>query len=941
MNSTTPIGETTLPQEVSESNETGEITGQGAVGDTKAPTLSVLGDVSILRILCNEARATQEQVVATVGLLEDDNTVPFIARYRKEVTGNLDEVQIRTIDEKRRYYSDLLARRQTIIHNIESQGHLTPELRTALENCLDRTRLEDLYLPYRPKRRTRALVAVEKGLEPFARLLYEQRPGETTASVHAKADTYISEERGLTTRDEVYAGAQDIVAEWIAEDAELRQILRDLMFSEGEVRSRLRAPRNNSEAPSESVSETVHPQPTIEITSGEEATPAAPPAPLDERARSRQARAAQKAKEREEALARYRIYHDFHESVRTIPSHRILAIRRAAREEILSYSIEVDGEKALALLRPHVVMDLASPYASYVEAALQDGYNRLMKPSIESEVKQALRKQADTEAIRVFTENLENLLMTPPAGSLVVMGIDPGFRTGCKVAVVDTTGHLLDHATIYPTEPRNDEKGAEKVLNNLIDRHGVGAIAIGNGTASRETHSFVRRMLGRRATPGVFCMVVNESGASVYSASDIAREEFPDLDVTVRGAISIARRLQDPLAELVKIDPRSLGVGQYQHDIDQKRLRQALYDTVESCVNRVGVDLNTASAALLRYVAGINEKVAEAIVERRKNDGVYRTRQDIMQVSGVGPKTFEQAAGFLRIRDGAMPLDNTAVHPESYSLVEKLASFLGSDIERLIHSPEKLGSLDRTRFLQESGPVGKFTLDDILEELARPGRDPREKFVVPEFRDDVQSLDDLKPGMELEGTVTNVANFGAFVDVGVHQDGLVHVSELSHRFVQDPREIVRVGDIVKVRVLSVDHERKRIALSMKALTAPPAGQQPRPPVERRPQHDTPRPSREWTPRPAGERPQREHTPRGPRPAVAVNQNTTVVSEEGSNYVPGAWKGSATSTAPTPTRSRKPKATSAPKPEAATASTQQSSEVSDRIKALQERFNRNR
>jgi uncharacterized protein len=893
----------------------------------------ITGEAEILRLLSQEVKASIEQVRATLTLLEDGSTVPFIARYRKEVTGNLNEVQIRTLEERRRYFGDLLARRNTILTTIESQGHLTPELRSAIETCLDRTRLEDLYLPYRPKRRTRAMVAIEKGLEPLARLVYQQGGQHTAASLHEAADQLISEEKGLANRDEVMAGVRDVIAEWIAEDAELRQLVRDLMFREGEVRSKVRAPRNAEAAPN-----------------GEGATPEEKPV-TDEKARARAARAAQKAREREEALARYRIYHDFHESVRTIPSHRIMAIRRAAREEILTYSIEVDSERSLSLLRPHLVVDAQSVYAPHIDAALVDAYNRLMKPSIETEVKQALRKQADNEAIRVFTENLENLLMTPPAGSLVVMGLDPGFRTGCKVAVVDTTGKLLDHATIYPTEPRNDEKGSEKVLNNLIDRYGVGAVAIGNGTASRETHSFVRRMIAKRNNnTGLFAIVVNEAGASVYSASDEARAEFPDLDVTVRGAISIARRLQDPLAELVKIDPRSLGVGQYQHDIDQKRLRQALHDTVESCVNRVGVDLNTASVALLRYVSGINERMAGGIVKRRDDDGPFRMRSDVLQIAGVGPKTFEQAAGFLRIRDGAVPLDNTGVHPESYAVVDRIAASLGIDTELLIHTPDKLANVNREEIMNETG-VGGYTLADILDELSKPGRDPREKFVVPEFREDVHKLEDLNPGMELEGTVTNVANFGAFVDIGVHQDGLVHVSELSHRFVQDPREVVRVGDIVKVRVLSVDQERKRIALSMKAVgsTETPAERPPR-----REGFSGPRPPRTFER--GGERSERfERNDRGPRNEERGERRTfsgptpspaSAQVEPPSTYVPGSWKRS--TTAPqTPSggggakaRAKGAKPSAQPKTDKmGGASTPD--EVAEQIRQLQERFNRNR
>ncbi|MBM3463361.1 MAG: RNA-binding transcriptional accessory protein, partial [Armatimonadetes bacterium] len=734
---------------------------------------------TIVQLLTEEAKAQRDNVRATLKLLEDEGAVPFVARYRKEITGNLSEAQIRVIDERRRFYSDLLHRRETIINTIGGQGLLTPELRASIEETLDRTRLEDIYLPYRPKRRTRAALAMEKGVEPLARAIYQQNEHQTIESLWAAADTYVSEERGVANRDEVLAAAQDIIAEWIADDAELRQAIRDLMVSEGAVRAQLKPPR--AQASTEGAGEESVPDPRNAARAAQKAE-----------------RSAQKAREREEAIARYRSYHGFRESVRAIPSHRILAIRRGAREEILTYGIEADHEKAIGLLRPHVVVEARTASGQVVEAALQDAYQRLMKPSIENEVKQMLRRKADGEAIRVFSENLESLLMAPPAGALVVLGIVPGFRTGCKVAVVDTTGTLLDHATIYPVDPRSDEKGSEKILVNLIERHRVGAIAIGNGTASRETHSFVRRLISRRGTPNIFSMVVNEAGASVYAASEEGREEFPDLDVTVRAAVSIARRLQDPLAELVKIDPRSLGIGQYQHDIDQKRLRQSLHDTVESAVNHVSVDLNSGSVALLRYVAGLDQALAEAIVKRREEVGAFRTREDLLTVSGITPRKFEQAAGFVRVRDGENALDTAGVHPESYGVVDTLAATVGTDVPTLLNNPDRLGAVDRPAFAAHNG-VGVHTLADVLHELAHPNRDPREKFVIPEFREDVQKIDDLQVGMELEGTVTNVANFGAFVDIGVHQDGLVHVSELSTRFVQDPREVAKVGDIVKVR----------------------------------------------------------------------------------------------------------------------------------------------
>jgi uncharacterized protein len=496
----------------------------------------------------------------------------------------------------------------------------------------------------------------------------------------------------------------------------------------------------------------------------------------------------------------------------------MLAIRRGAKEGVLAFEIELEREKPIASLRGQV---LKSPgeWSPHLEAAIEDSYDRLLNPSIQTEVRLELKDRSDEEAIKVFRENLENLLLSPPAGMLSVLAIDPGIRTGCKVAVVDDTGKFLENAVIYPFEPRNDLSGAIKTLASLISRHNVQAIAIGNGTASRETAALVQDFLRQANLTKIFSVTVSESGASVYSASEIARQEFPDLDLTVRGAISIARRLQDPLSELVKVDPKSIGVGQYQHDVDQRRLKQSLEATVESCVNRVGVDLNTASWALLRYVAGITERTALKIVEYRNEHGRFRSRVELRAVPGFGPKTFEQAAGFLRIRGGDHPLDITAVHPESYGVVEKIAASLGVTVHDLIAKPELIEKVKLEGFTTES--VGMYTLGDIREELRKPGRDPRDKFVAPKWRDDVKELADLKPGMTLEGVVTNVTRFGAFVDVGVHQDGLVHVSELSNRFVKDASEIVKVGQIVKVQVLNADTKAKRIALSMKALAAPP------------------------------------------------------------------------------------------------------------------------
>jgi len=533
----------------------------------------------------------------------------------------------------------------------------------------------------------------------------------------------------------------------------------------------------------------------------------------------------------------------------------MLAIRRGSRENILSYAIETDGEKFVAGLRTQIIKDPASQFAPFLEVAVRDSYERLLAPSLQNEVRAMLRERSEEAAIRVFEENLRSLLLSAPAGPIGIVGLDPGLRTGCKVAVVDETGKFIENQTIYPTEPKKDIEGAEKVLLDLVQKHNARGIVIGNGTGSRETESFVRDMVHKNGL-SVFVVMVNEAGASVYSASTRAREEFPDLDVTVRGAISIARRLQDPLAELVKIEPKSIGVGQYQHDVDQKKLRGSLGATVESCVNRVGVDLNTASADLLKYVSGINEKLATNIIARRTDNGVFRSRKQLIEIDGFGEKTFEQAAGFLRIKDGDNPLDRTAVHPESYPIVERMAASIGVPVGDLIENRQRIQSVDFRAFEAE---VGKFTITDIREELLKPGRDPRDQFVVAKFRDDVKELGDLKDGMELEGAVTNVTNFGAFVDLGVHQDGLVHISELSHKYIQDAREAVKVGDIVKVKVIGIDPKMKRISLSIKAL-------QPKPQRPARPQPPKPKVQEKKATVPAAARaPQKLNKP--PRPVV--------------------------------------------------------------------------
>ena len=715
--------------------------------------------VPVLIHIAKLLNVSLKSLTAVMELLDEGATVPFIARYRKDATGNLDEVQIRDIQEKLEYFRELEERRETVLESIESQGKLTPELKAKIEAVLEKNELEDLYLPYKPKRRTKASIARDKGLEPLGQFLWAQS-GEP---LEAYAATFVDAQKDVASVAEALEGARHIVSEMVSENAQYRKSVRAMMMADGVVSSR-----------------------AIEGA--------------------------------EDPEGKFKMYAEYSEPAAKIPSHRMLAIRRGAKEGVLTFEIELPREKPLAYLYAQVIHSQGE-CARHLAEAVEDAYDRLLNPSIQTEVRLELKDRSDDEAIKVFRENLGNLLLAPPAGMLGVLAIDPGIRTGCKIAVVDDTGKFLEHAVIYPFEPKNDLAGSVKTLASLVARYNVRAIAIGNGTASRETAALVQDFLRQAKLPTVFSVTVSESGASVYSASDIARQEFPDLDLTVRGAISIARRLQDPLSELVKVDPKSIGVGQYQHDVDQRRLKQSLEDTVESCVNRVGVDLNTASWALLRNVAGINERTAQKIVEYRNEHGAFRSRVQLMAVPGFGPKTFEQAAGFLRIRGGENPLDMTAVHPESYAVVEKIAASLGVAVPELIAKPELVEMVKLEVFQTES--VGMYTLGDIREELRKPGRDPREKFVAPQWREDVKELADLKPGMQLEGMVTNVTRFGAFIDIGVHQDGLVHVSELAHRFIKDPSEFVKVGQIVKVTVLTVDPKAKRIGLSMKA-SAPPA-----------------------------------------------------------------------------------------------------------------------
>jgi protein Tex len=700
--------------------------------------------------IATELTITARQVQAALALFEEGATVPFVARYRKEATGGLDEVQLRDVDDRSTYLEELESRRAAILSSIQEQGKLDDALRGRILAADTKQVLEDLYLPYKPKRRTRATIARERGLEPLADLIWEGTA--TDAQVEAVAPEYVNAEREVASADEALRGARDILAERTAEDAEIRALTRDLTRRTGTV-------------------------------------------------------AAQGRSGVDRASSKFSDYFDFSQKLTDLPSHRILALRRGEAEEEISWSIEAPADEALARIEGRITIGRAA--VGQLRRVAEDAYKRLLAPSIEIELRLELKQRADEDAITIFGSNLEQLLLGAPAGGRAVLGLDPGFRTGVKVAAVSRTGALLETAAIY----LHQEDRFTATVRALVSRHGVELIAIGNGTASRETDALVRRIVGTLDEPRPQVIIVNEAGASVYSASDVAREEFPDLDVSLRGAPSIARRLQDPLAELVKIDPRSIGVGQYQHDVSQARLKKRLDDVVESCVNRVGVEVNTASAPLLSYVAGVGPTLARNIVELRDSRGGFRSRKELLQVPRLGAKAFEQAAGFLRVGGGEHPLDATAVHPERYALVERMAADAGLAVGQLVANAAVLDGIELRRYVSED--VGLPTLTDILEELRRPGRDPRDRFEPPAFRDDVRELKDLLPGMQLEGVVTNLVAFGAFVDIGVHQDGLVHVSQLADRFVKDPAEVVKVGQKVRVTVLAVDAPRNRIGLSMK------------------------------------------------------------------------------------------------------------------------------
>ncbi|NLX96075.1 MAG: RNA-binding transcriptional accessory protein [Rhodopirellula sp.] len=694
------------------------------------------------------------QVAPAAQLLAEGNTIPFIARYRKERTGGLDEAALRAIDDAVDYFRELADRKGTILKTIAEQGKLDDALRKRIVACRDKKELEEIYLPYKPKRRTRATIARQRGLEPLADVLRRQvNPGGSREDV---LRPYIDPAQDVPDGETALRGACDILAEEWADDAEIRAVAREAM-NRGMLVTKVR--KDWAGKPS-----------------------------------------------------KFDMYYDHREPLARVPSHRYLAMRRGETEEVLRVGVDFEDEAVVRRLTGRLVTNPSFLFRRELSETVSDCCERLLFPSIEAALLAERKEAADEEAIQVFSQNLRELLLAPPAGQRVVMGIDPGFRTGCKVAVVDATGRFLDNATIYPTAPHNQTDQAAEILLKLIDRYEVELIAIGTGTASRETDAFVAAML-KQSGKSPAKVSVNESGASIYSASDVARAEFPDLDLTVRGAISIARRLQDPLAELVKIDAKSIGVGQYQHDVNQTRLRKALDREVESSVNLVGVDVNTASAQLLGYLSGIGPKLAESIVQFRNDHGAFSSREDLLRVPRLGGKAYQQSAGFLRVRGGAQPLDNSAVHPESYYVVEKMAQAAGATACSLIGNAALLRQLEASRFVDER--VGLPTIEDILRELEKPGRDPRREFRVAKFAEGINELADLREGMVLEGAVTNVTKFGAFVDIGVHQDGLIHISELDRQFVKDPAEVVSVGQIVRVKVLQVDLQRKRIALSRK------------------------------------------------------------------------------------------------------------------------------
>ena len=709
----------------------------------------------IYKKIADELNIRESQVESAVKLIDEGNTIPFIARYRKEATGNLSDEVLRNLDERLKYLRNLEARKEEIIRLIDEQGKLTDELTIKIASTMVLSELEDIYRPYRPKKRTRATIAKEKGLEPLSQIIYLQKEKK---DIYEIAKEYIDSEKGVETAEEAIDGALDIIAENIADDADYRKKIKSFDFREAVI-----------------------------VT-----------------------------KQAKEEDSPYEMYYDYSEAILRMPSHRILAINRGEKEKFLKVKLETPDEKILDYLEKQIIQDKKSQFAGLLERTIEDSYKRLIAPSIEREIRNDLTEKAEEKAIKVFGKNAKQLLMQPPIKDIVVMGFDPAYRTGCKIAVIDKTGKLLATTTVYPTEPQNDVEGAKKTLKELIEKYDINMISIGNGTASRESEAFVSDML-KEIDKEIYYAIVSEAGASVYSASKLASEEYPDINVSLRGAISIARRLQDPLSELVKIDPKSIGVGQYQHDVNQKRLSESITGVVEDAVNSVGVDVNTATPSLLSYVSGINGTIAKNIVKYRDEHGELKERKELLKVSKLGPTAYKQCAGFIRIFNGKNPLEVTAVHPESYEVAEKLLTKLGYSVESILDKAKLKEALKKVNIqeMSEELNVGSLTLKDIIDEISKPGRDPRDTMPKPILRSDVLKFEDLKEGMTLTGTVRNVIDFGAFVDIGVKHDGLVHISEMSERYVKNPSEIVSVGDIVKVKVIKIDNDKHKVSLSMK------------------------------------------------------------------------------------------------------------------------------
>lgn len=715
--------------------------------------------LDLVSLISNEFNISPKQIESSLQLRKEGGTVPFIARYRKEATGNLDEIQLRNIFDKFDYLTELNERKATILSSIEEQGKLTDELRAKIESCMQKNELEDLYLPYKPKRRTRATIAKEKGLQPLAEsILSANLNKDFNFNLKLEAEKYISEELGVADFKAAIAGAADIIAEEVAENAEFRNWVREFFLNHGKFKSSIKA-------------------------------------------------------DFPEGTTKYEMYRNFEKPVNEIAPHTMLALRRGETEGVLNLDLTFDENDIIAFINSRTLFTTKQDISDLLEQVNKDAFNRLMKHSLIGEIRMMKKEFSDEESIKVFESNLRQMLLAAPAGMKPTIGIDPGFRTGCKVVVLDGTGKFIEYKAIFPHNSQNERNQAANYIINTIKKYNIELIAIGNGTAGRETDEFTIDAIKELKNKPIKVMV-NESGASIYSASETAGKEFPELDLTIRGAISIGRRLQDPLAELVKIDPKSIGVGQYQHDVDQKLLKKKLEETVESCVNYVGVDLNTASKELLTYVSGLSDKIAENIINWRNENGAFKNRKQLLKIAKLGNKTYEQAAGFLRIRNGDNPLDNTAVHPESYHIVEQIAKDLQINLVDISKFNDKIRNINLKKYITDT--IGEPTLKDIISELEKPGRDPREEFKYASFKEGITEIKHLKQGMELEGVVTNITNFGCFVDIGVHQDGLVHISEMSDTFVKDPTKIVKVGQVVNVKVLEINEKLKRIQLSMKS-----------------------------------------------------------------------------------------------------------------------------